>query len=124
MSDQACLIELLQILAYIWSTSNDRLGRLPRLVVLLTCWDEMESPGKPIDELSERLPMFGDFVASNWEDSLVLGLSALGQALDNEEPDEDYIAKGSERFGYVVLEDGTRSSDLTLPIRKLLAAPS
>ena len=84
----------------------------------------MESPGKPIDELFERLPMFGDFVASNWKDSLVLGLSALGRALDNEEPDEDYIAKGSERFGYVVLEDGTRSSDLTLPIRKLLAVPS
>lgn len=124
LSDQACLIELLQILAYIWSTSTDRLGRLPRFVVLLTCWDEMESPGKPIDELCQRLPMFGDFVASNWEDSLVLGLSALGQALDNEEPDEDYIAKGSERFGYVVLEDGTHSSDLTLPIRKLLAAPS
>lgn len=124
LSDQACLIELLQILAYIWSTSNDRLGRLPRLVVLLTCWDEMESPRKPIDELFERLPMFGDFVVSNWEDSLVLGLSALGRALDNEEPDEDYIARGSERFGYVVLEDGTHSPDLTLPIQKLLAAPS
>lgn len=124
LSDQACLIELLQILAYIWSTSNSRLRRLPRFVVLLTCWDEMESPGKPIDELFKRLPMFGDFVASNWEDSLVLGLSALGRALDNQEPDEDYIAKGSEQFGYVVLEDGTHSSDLTLPIRKLIVAPS
>ena len=120
LSDQARLIELLQVLSYMWSTSNERLGRLPRLVVLLTCWDEMESPGKPIDELYERLPMFGDFVASNWDDSLFLGLSALGRALDKQEPDEEYIAKGSEQFGYVVLEDGTHSPDLTLPIRKLI----
>ena len=120
LSDQARLIELLQVLVYIWSTSNERLGRLPRLVVLLTCWDEMESPGKPIDELCKRLPMFADFVASNWEASLVFGLSALGRALDNHKPDEEYVTKGSERFGHVVLEDGTHSSDLTLPIRKLI----
>ena len=124
LSDQARLIELLQMMAYIWSTSNVGLDRLPRLVVLLTCWDEMESPGMPIDELRERLPMLADFVATNWEDASVLGLSALGRALNDQEPDEDYITKGSEGFGYVVVENGTRSPDLTLPIRKLIAAPS
>lgn len=124
LSDQARLIELLQILAYARSTSDRHMVQLPRLAVLLTCWDEMEVERKPIDLLRERLPMFGDFVASNWEDSLVLGLSALGQALDEQEPDEGYITHGSEQFGYVVLEDGTPSPDLTLPIRKLLAGLS
>ena len=124
LSDQARLIELLQMLAYIWSTSNGRMERLPRLVVLLTCWDEMGSPEKPIDELRKRLPMFADFVATNWEDASVLGLSALGRALSDQEPDEDYITKGSEGFGYVVLENGTHSPDLTFPIRKLIADPS
>ena len=124
LSDQARLIELMQVLAFIWSTANERSGRFPPLGVLLTCWDEMESKGKPIDELRQRLPMFGDFVASNWNESLVLGLSALGRALDKREPDEEYIAKGSEGFGYVVLEDGRRSPDLTYPIRRLIAAPS
>ena len=124
LSDQARLIELLQMLVYVQSTSDKRIGGPPRLVILLTCWDEMESPGKPIDVLHERLPMFDDFVASNWEDSSVLGLSALERALDKEAPDESYITQGSEQFGYVVLEDGTRSADLTLPIRKLLAEPS
>ena len=124
LSDQARLIELLQMLVYVRSTSDNRLNRLPRLVVLLTCWDEMDSPGKPIDVLRERLPMFSDFVASNWEDSSVLGLSALGRRLDGREPDEDYINQGAEQFGYVVLEDGTHSPDLTLPIRTLLADPS
>ena len=124
LSDQARLIELLQMLVYAQSTSDKRMGGLPCLVVLLTCWDEMDSSEKPIDVLHERLPMFGDFVASNWEHSSVLGLSALGRALDKEVPDESYITQGSEQFGYVVLEDGTRSTDLTLPIQRLLAEPS
>ncbi len=124
LSDQARLIELLQMLVYAQSNSDRSRSRLPCLVVLLTCWDEMESPGKPIEELHKRLPMFGEFVESNWEDSSVLGLSALGQALDKEAPDESYIAQGSEQFGYVVLEDGSHSTDLTLPIRKLLAEPA
>ena len=123
LSDQARLIELLQMLIYVRSTSDKRMGRLPRLVVLLTCWDEMERAGKPINVLRERLPMFSDFVASNWEDSSVLGLSALGRGLDSKNRDEDYISQGSEQFGYVILEDGTSSPDLTLPIRTLLADP-
>ena len=124
LSDQARLIELLQILLYARSTSGTRIGRSPRLVVLLTCWDEMTSPGTPIDVLHERLPMFGDFVGSNWTDCSVLGLSALARALDKKKPDQDYVTQGSEQFGYVVLEDATQSPDLTLPIRELLAEPS
>ena len=124
VSDQARLIELLQMLVYVRSTSDKGMRRLPRLVVLLTCWDEMASPEKPTDELHKRLPMFCDFIASNWEDSSVLGLSALGRALDKQQPDEDYVNQGSEKFGYVVLEDGARCPDLTLPIQKLLAEPT
>ena len=121
LSDQARLIELLQILLYAQSTSNKRVERLPRLVVLLTCWDEMDGSGKPIDVLQQRLPMFRDFIASNWQDFSVLGLSALERPLDKEKPDNDYITQGSEQFGYVVLENGNHSPDLTLPIRELLA---
>ncbi len=124
LSDQARLIELLQILLFAQSTSGRRSGRLPRLVVLLTCWDEMKNPGTPSHVLHERLPMFSDFVASNWKDCSVLGLSALERALDKEKPDNDYITQGSEQFGYVVLEDATHSPDLTLPIQELLAEPS
>lgn len=124
VSDQARLIELLQILAFAWSSSYDRRTAPPRLVVLLTCWDEMEGPETPWSAFRERLPMFSDYVASNWERCAVLGLSALGRSLDRQEPDEEYVNKGSERFGYVVLENGDRSSDLTLPIRALIAGPA
>ena len=120
VSDQARLVELLQMLLFAHSTSGNSMGSLPRLVVLLTCWDEMERAGKPIDVLRERLPMFGDFVAGNWQDFSVFGLSALERALDKEIPDNEYITRGSEEFGYVVLEDGDHSPDLTLPIRELL----
>ena len=124
LSDQARLIELLQILLYAQSTSGRRMGRLPRLVVLLTCWDEMKNPGTPINVLHERLPMLGDFVACNWTVCSVLGLSSLARPLDKKKPDKEYVTKGSEQFGYVVLEDGTQSPDLTVPIQELLAEPS
>ena len=123
VSDQARLVELLQMLIYVRLTSTSDTGQLPRLVILLTCWDEMDSPNNPIDELREWLPMFGDFVASHWEDCSILGLSSLERTLDKEQADEDYINQGSEKFGYVVLEDGTCRPDLTLPIQRLLAEP-
>ena len=121
LSDQARLIELLQMLVYVRSTVDGHMSQLPRLVVLLTCWDEMENPGTPFDELHQRLPMVCDFVASNWTDYSVLGLSALGRDLDKQKADKDYVNQGSETFGYVVLENRACPDDLTLPIRKLLA---
>ena len=120
LSDQARLVELLQVLVYMRTASVRGWTGLPRLVILLTCWDEMERPATPLAELYNRLPMFADFLAANWPDYLVFGLSALGRALDSQEPDEEYTTKGAERFGYVVLEDGTRSADLTLPVRTLV----
>ena len=120
ISDQARLIELLQILTYTRSTSMPHGTPLPRLVVLLTCWDEMEAAGEPADELRDRLPLVADFIACHWTDFAVLGLSALGQELDKEQPNIDYIEKGSESFGYVVREDGNHSCDLTLPIQVLI----
>ena len=121
LSDQARLIELLQMLIQTRLTCDEGAGRLPRLLILLTCWDEMEMEMGPVDILHQRLPMFHDFVSSNWEDSLVFGLSALGKRLDKTEADMDYANRGSENFGYVVLENGTRCNDLTLPIRKLFS---
>jgi hypothetical protein len=61
--------------------------------------------------------MFVDFVTGNWEHPLVLGLSALERPLKPKVPDLEYVARGPEHFGYVVLEDGSHSPDLTLPIK-------
>ena len=128
-SDQARLIELLQMLIQTRLTGDGHAVGFPRLLILLTCWDEVEGEQtetglRPVEVLGRRLPMFLDFVSSNWKAPLVFGLSALGRRLDRTNPDKDYVHHGSENFGYVVLEDGTRCRDLTLPVRKLLSDAS
>ena len=126
LSDQARLIELLQTLTHVRSAYQGHCGRMPRLLILLTCWDEMkiEKEERPVDVLRRYLPMFCDFFTSNWEDASIFGLSALGRRLDKHERDMDYVTRGSEQFGYVIQEDGACSPDLTLPIRKLIADSS
>ena len=121
LSDQARLIELLQMLMQTRLAFDPNTCQLPRLLILLTCWDEIETNLNPVDILRQRLPMFHDFMSSNWRDLLIFGLSALGRRLDKNEADMEYVSRGSENFGYVVLANGTHCEDLTLPIRSLLA---
>ncbi|WP_373321619.1 TRAFAC clade GTPase domain-containing protein, partial [Acetobacter fabarum] len=51
-------------------------------------------------------------------------LSALERPLSPTTRDMDYASKGPEHFGYVIEANGTKSSDLTLPIHHLLNAGS
>jgi hypothetical protein len=120
ISDQARLIELLQILLHIRGSISPAPLASPRLCVLLSCWDELGSQVLPHELLKSRLPMLSSFIHSTWQKPSVLGLSALGKALSPQKSDEEYSNKGPEQFGYVILPDGQKSSDLTLPIQKLL----
>lgn len=120
LSDQARLIELLQMLVQISLTRDRAADQMPRILILLTCWDELNTDMEPLSVLREYVPMFHDFMLSNWKDLIVLGLSSLGRRLHKTEADADYVARGSENFGYVVLENGTHCNDLTLPIKRLL----
>lgn len=122
LSDQARLIELLQILLYVRGSMSNQSLQTPRLCVVLSCWDELNTSEKPADILLQSLPMFASFIASNWADPIILGLSALGQSLSPKDKDIQYAQTGSDQFGYVVLSDGQQTSDLTLPIQSLLAA--
>ncbi|MGB3551319.1 MAG: hypothetical protein WA993_11550 [Candidatus Binatus sp.] len=121
ISDQARLIELLQVLMFVGHTSSsDGRVALPKLGILLTCWDELGFRGRPVDALNERLPMLKEFVEANWQDALILGLSALGRSLSPRGRDMEYVARGPEHFGYVVTADGSEAPDLTLPIAMML----
>ena len=120
-SDQAYYVELLQMLLYAKGTGTTMRVNSPALTVLLSCWDECvveEGSKTPAELLNERMPLFAEFIDVNWEpDRLtVLGLSSLGKALKEEEPDEGYLDNGPENFGYVVLTNGMHSPDLTLPV--------
>lgn len=121
ISDQARLIELLQMLVYIRGAISTEPLESPRLCVLLSCWDELGADERPAVVLDQRLPMFSSFVQSIWAEPSVLGLSALERPLSPRDRDSEYAARGPEQFGYVVLPDGQRSTDLTLPIQRLLA---
>ncbi|CAG2160946.1 TRAFAC clade GTPase domain-containing protein [Cupriavidus numazuensis] len=120
-SDQARTVELLQMLLYLAQFHLDRPLRKPRLTILLSCWDELETTELPADLLASRLPMLWSFVRSNWTSPTVIGLSALGRALSKTDADPDYAIRGPEEFGYVVLPDGEKSHDITLPIQLLMA---
>jgi hypothetical protein len=120
ISDQARLIELLQMFIYVRGAIITEPLRSPRLCVLLSCWDELGADDRPAAVLQQRLPMFAGFIASTWAEPCVLGLSALERPLSLRERDMEYAARGPEQFGYVVLANGERSPDLTLPIQYLL----
>ena len=64
--------------------------------------------------------MLKEFVEANWQDALILGLSALGRSLSPRGRDMEYVARGPEHFGYVVTADGSEAPDLTLPIGMML----
>ena len=125
-SDQARLIELLQMLLFLRGADLRAPLATPALAVLLSCWDELvPSLGDsvpPRAALSRRLPLLTDFVTANWQPGAlsVLGLSALGRPLRQDAQDQDYLNRGPEHFGYVVQEDGTVDNDLTLPIVELV----
>lgn len=119
ISDQARLIELIQMLMFVSSATERPIDR-PRLGVLLTCWDELGLRGSPAEVLESRLPMLAAFIRSNWHAPVVLGLSALGRSLNPHDRDQEYIDRGPEKFGYVVQADGSQSPDLTIPIELLV----
>lgn len=120
-SDQARLVELVQFLLHVErSRPHGGSGEPPGLCVLLTCWDELGSDAAPPAVLATRMPMFADFLRAHWGDPTVMGLSALGRALDPHARDMDYVVEGPERFGYVVDRDGSRTTDLTTPIATIL----
>ena len=122
LSDQARLVELLQFLLYCRSAKRDQPLTRPRLTILLSCWDELTNPGRPLEALGRTAPLLRAFVESNWHpDSLnVLGLSALERALDRETPDMDFARRGPENFGYVVRANGEVSRDLLEPLSSAL----
>ncbi|WP_417447384.1 hypothetical protein [Kangiella sp.] len=121
ISDQARAIELLQILLYLSKANLDQPLKQPRLTILLSCWDELESKELPEQLLASRLPMLWSFLASNWKSPEIYGLSALGRPLSIDSPDEEYEIQGPEEFGYVILPDGSHNKDITLPIQRLMA---
>ena len=123
----ATFVELLQALLVISQRGLVKKRKNPILAIILSCWDELNGSEtteltQPMDILRQKLPMFAEFISANWEkDSmLVYGLSSLGKPLDSKKPDDEYLDKGPENFGYIVTSNGTHEKDLTLPLTNVL----
>jgi len=122
VSAQSQLVELLQILRHVKGVNNLAPTRIPRMLVLLSCWDELPPPvGSPNEVLAERLPMLHAFLKANWaaDSLLIYGLSSLGKSLSSVKADAEYQNQGPESFGFVVLPAGEQVPDLTLPVGEL-----
>ena len=122
MSKQTHTVELLQIIRHIKGISSLARTASPKMLVLLSCWDELTDNGiSPPALLKKRLPMLDSFLRANWQqDALLLyGLSALGKPLSPTEVDQGYQDRGPESFGYVVTPAGSQEKDLTIPIATL-----
>lgn len=117
-SHQARLVELLQMLLHARGLHGAR--EVPALVILMSCWDELglAEGTKPDAQLKACLPLLSSYIQCHWggNKSGVFGLSALESALDVQKPNEAFINRGPEQFGYVIDPEGTRTGDLTLPI--------
>lgn len=112
------LVELLQILCHERQRSASVDTAPPDLTVVLSCWDEIpDRPDgvTPAMILQQRVPLLHSFVATNWEPSRhhVVGLSAQGRPLAEDEPDTEFIDLGPESMGYLVRDDGFETEDLS-----------
>lgn len=115
ISEQVFFIELLQILLHAKGNDLHFVNNSISLTVVLTCWDELNTDKKPTDFLKKALPLFLDFIKSNWhpEKLHILGLSAQGFSLDLPENKEKYQTLGPHNFGYIIMPDGTMENDIT-----------
>lgn len=114
-SDQYHFIELIQALIHARGTGMKDIMNSPRLLIAMTCWDELETQDTPLDILQSKMPLFYQFIESNWEEKMfkVVGVSAQGFPLDNDDAKNKYLNELPETFGYLVLEDGENDPDLT-----------
>ena len=116
LSQQYLFIELLQSLLYARDIGVKSKVDIPKLLIVLTCWDELgTTQKKPIEILMEKLPMFNHFIDTVWKtDSFkIIGLSSQEFPLDTEEAQDKYLDDLPESFGYLVDENSKHEKDLT-----------
>jgi len=119
LSRQSRFIETLQAMLFAKGKGVRHQLDTPRLFIVLTCWDELETENTPMEVLMEKLPMLVDFCHANWQPEAfkVLGISAQGFRLDNQENRDKYLDDLPESFGYLVHADGSLDADLTVLIQ-------
>lgn len=122
-SDQCQFIELLQVLLHARGTGMKAPIDTPRLLIALTCWDELNSDSTPEEILQQKMPLFTHFVTANWLPGAfkIIGVSAQEFPLKTDEARDKYLDEMPQNFGYLVLDDNPKEKDLTRLIEKALS---
>lgn len=116
LSEQSSYIELIQSLLYAKGVGVRQERKLPKLVIVITCWDELNNELTPKEILIEKLPMFNNVIDAMWnrQKLSVLGLSAQEFTLkDDIKASNKYLDDLPESFGYMVTEEGNKDKDIT-----------
>ncbi|HLP94217.1 MAG TPA: hypothetical protein VK168_09285 [Saprospiraceae bacterium] len=121
-SDQSQFIELMQVLLHARGTGMKDPIDTPRLLIALTCWDELITNSTPEEILQQKMPLFAHFIAANWLPKAfkIIGVSAQEFPLKTDEARDKYLDEMPQNFGYLVLDDSPKEKDLTLLIEKAL----
>lgn len=122
-SDQSQFIELVQVLLHARGTGMKDLIDTPRLLIALTCWDELSTDSKPEETLQQKMPLFAQFIAANWLPGAfkIIGVSAQEFPLKTDEARDKYLDELPESFGYLVLDNNPKETDLTRLIEEALS---
>jgi GTPase SAR1 family protein len=121
-SDQSQFIELVQVLMRARGTGMKDLIDTPRLLIALTCWDELKTDSTPEEILQQKMPLFTQFIAASWLPGAfnIIGVSAQEFPLKTEKDRDKYLDEMPQNFGYLVLDDNPKEKDLTRLIEKAL----
>jgi len=121
VSDQSNLIELLQILRHYKKLTVQQETKTPKLMVVFTCWDELDKKVSPLEYVQKQLPLFYEYIANNWcmDSFSFAGLSAQGGKMVDVK--DNYEISGPEESAYIVKQDGgDYVHDLSLLLTKVL----
>lgn len=117
---QVMLVDWLQILRTLASQETSS-SYIPRLSVVVTAWDTVDSDLGPTDYLNREFPLFGQFLNAGLHgfDARIFGVSVAGGDLDDPKFRTQFLTGNPTKRGYCVVQIGRRtekSNDILLPL--------
>lgn len=94
-----------------------------KVAVCISAWDLIDSLGlSPRGYLEERSPFLNNFISHYFPDAIIFGISAQGVDYANIGDNAEELISKTEKGerAYVVMEDASKSFDLTLPLVHLI----
>lgn len=96
-------------------------GQSPRLSVVISAWDTVDSELLPPDYLAQEFPLLSQFLVAGMHgfDARVFGVSIAGGDLDDTQYRDEFLAGNPTEYGYCVVQQGRRAKktpDVLLPL--------